>query len=437
MKKNPWIYIPSLYLIEGLPYIIINTVSVLFYGQLGYSNEQITLWTGWLYLPWVLKMFWSPFVDARSTKRKWLLGTQIAMSAVFLFVAGLLFFRALSHVNLGTDLSFFTLSLIGFFIGAFVSATLDIATDGYYLLALSPKEQGYFVGVRTFFYRMAMILGSGLLVSAIGAWEKVGLRSPYNWVAGFSFLAIFFIGCAIYHSIILPKPADDKSVSKSQTQAWTEAFAQYFTQKDVVYILLFILLYRFGEALLEKIVPLFLTKPITEGALGLSLQACGMIKGTFGLIAIILGNLLGGWLLGKFGFKKCIWHFALALVLPNIFYVYLATVKPGLFLIGLLITLENFGYGLAMMALTVFIMYVSQGRYKTSHYAISTGIMALGMMVPSMLSGKMQALLGYRDFFLAAFVISLVTFAIVPLAFKIKLLDTTEAKFKSSSEEES
>lgn len=435
MKTNPWFYVPSLYLIEGLPYIIINTVSVLFYGQLGYSNEQITLWTGWLYLPWVLKMFWSPFVDARNTKRNWLLGMQVAMSAVFLFIIGLIFFRSLSHANLSADFSFFTLSLIGFFIGAFVSATLDIATDGYYLLSLTPREQGYFVGVRTFFYRLAMILGSGILVSAIGSLEGHGLPTPYNWVAGFGVLAVLFLVCAVYHSFVLPKPAGDTPLQKPQTQAWAEAFSQYFSQKDVVYILLFILLYRFGEALLEKIVPLFLTKPVAEGALGLSLTVCGQIKGTFGLIAIILGNLLGGWLLGKYGFKKCIWYFAVALVLPNIFYVYLAAVKPGIFLVGLLITLENFGYGLAMMALTVFIMYVSQGRYKTSHYAISTGIMALGMMVPSMLSGKLQALLGYQNFFLAAFVISLVTFAIVPLSFKIKLLDETEAKFKSSSEE--
>ena len=435
MKTNPWAYVPSLYLIEGLPYIIINTVSVLFYGQLGYSNERITLWTGWLYLPWVLKMFWSPLVDARNTKRNWLLWMQMAMSMVFLLITGLIFFRTLSHSTLSTDFSFFTLSLVGFFIGAFVSATLDIATDGYYLLSLTPREQGYFVGVRTFFYRLAMIAGSGLLVSAIGTLEKHGFPSPYNWAVGFGTLAIFFLVCAVYHKSVLPKPAADIPVQKPQTQAWAEAFTQYFTQKDVLYILLFILLYRFGEALLEKIVPLFLTKPVAEGALGLSLQACGMIKGTFGLIAIILGNLLGGWLLGKFGFKKCIWYFALALVLPNIFYVYLAAAKPGLFFVGLLITLENFGYGLAMMALTVFIMYVSQGRYKTSHYAISTGIMALGMMVPSMLSGKLQALLGYQNFFWAAFIISLVTFAIVPLSFKIKLLDETEAKFKSSSEE--
>lgn len=421
---TPWKYIPTLYLAEGFPYIIINTVSVILYGALGYPNEQITLWTGWLYLPWVMKMFWSPLVDARSTKRRWLLVAQSAMSAVLLALAGLICFYAVTHAK--ADLSFFTLSLLGFFIGAFVSATLDIATDGYYLLALTPQEQGYFVGVRTIFYRIAMILGSGVLVSVTGYLGKELVPAPYNWAVFFGALGVFFAGCAAYHKAILPRPAEDKPAAVTQTRAWKESFSEYFTQPNILYILLFILLYRFGEALLEKIVPLFLLKPAAEGALGISMQDYGLIKGTLGLGAIIAGNLLGGWLLGKFGFKKCIWPFAVALVLPNIFYVYMAAVKPGLATVAVLLTLENLGYGLAMMALTVFIMYVSQGTYKTSHYAISTGIMALGMMVPSMLSGKMQAVLGYEKFFWAAFVISLITFAIVPLSFKIKAIDQAE-----------
>ena len=423
---TPWKYIPTLYLAEGFPYIIINTVSVILYGALGYSNEQITWWTGWLYLPWVLKMFWSPIVDARSTKRRWLLGAQSAMSAVLLALAGLICFYAVTHAQ--ADLGFFTLSLLGFFIGAFVSATLDIATDGYYLLALTPQEQGYFVGIRTIFYRIAMILGSGLLVSVTGYLGKEVVPAPYNWAIFFGALGLFFAGCAVCHRAILPRPAEDKPAAVTQTRAWKESFGEYFTQENILYILLFILLYRFGEALLEKIVPLFLLKPVAEGALGVSMQDYGLIKGTLGLGAIIVGNLLGGWLLGKFGFKKCIWPFAVALVLPNIFYVYMAAVKPRLATVAVLLTLENLGYGLAMMALTVFIMYVSQGKYKTSHYAISTGIMALGMMIPSMLSGKMQAVLGYERFFWVAFMISLVTFAIVPLSFKIKAIDHAEQK---------
>ncbi len=436
MKKylhTPWAFVPTLYLAEGFPYIIINTVSVLLYQDLGLPNDKITLWTGWLYLPWVLKMFWSPLVDARSTKRRWLLAAQTVLSALFLLIAGVLMWHAFTYAGQNGLHSTFTLTLFGFFIGAFASATLDIATDGYYLLALTPKDQSLFVGVRTFFYRVAMILGSGLLISATGALTERGwMDKPLNWVCLFGFLGVLFGLFALVHTFILPKPTEDKAVAASQTHAWKESFATYFTQQNILYILLFILLYRFGEALLEKMVPLFLLGPADEGALAMSKQSFGLIKGTLGLSGIIVGNLLGGWLLSKFSFKKCIWPFACSLVLPNFFYVYLAVAKPGLATVAALITLENFGYGLAMMALTVFIMYVSQGKYKTSHYAISTGIMALGMMVPSMLSGKMQVALGYTKFFWVTALISLVSFAVVPLCFKIKSLEETEQRFKES-----
>lgn len=430
-RTSPWGFIPTLYLAEGFPYIIINVVSVLLYADLGLPNDQITLWTGWLYLPWILKMFWSPLVDARSTKRRWLLGAQTVLAAVFLLIAAVLMFQAFTFAEQTGLQTAFTLTLFGFFFGAFASATLDIATDGYYLLALTPQDQGHFVGIRTIFYRLAMILGSGILISATGALAEKGLApKPYNWVCLFGFLGLLFLAFAAFHLHILPKPQDDKPAATTQTTAWKEAFASYFTQQNILYILLFILIYRFGEALLEKVVPLFLLKPVSEGALGLSMQNYGLIKGTLGLGGIIAGNLLGGWLLGKYGFKKCIWPFACSLVLPNFFYIYLAVAKPGLTVVAALITLENFGYGLAMMALTVFIMYVSQGKYKTSHYAISTGIMALGMMVPSMISGKMQMALGYEKFFWATALISLLSFAVVPLCAKIKTLEETEKKFQ-------
>ncbi len=428
---SPWSFIPTLYLAEGFPYIIINTVSVLLYADLGIANDKITLWTGWLYLPWILKMFWSPVVDARATKRRWLVGAQMVLSAVFLAIAGVLAMQAFSFAQANGLQTTFTLTLFGFLFGAFASATLDIATDGYYLLALTPQDQSLFVGIRTIFYRVAMILGSGVFISATGALAERGfMPKPFNWVCLFGFLGLLFLSFAAFHSRVLPKPEADKPVSSSQVQAWKEAFGTYFTQKNILYILLFILIYRFGEALLEKVVLLFLSKPTADGALGLSMETVGYIKGTLGLGGIIAGNLLGGWLLSKFGFKKCIWPFACLLVLPNFFYVYLATVKPGLAVIATLITIENFGYGLAMMALTVFIMYVSQGAYKTSHYAISTGIMALGMMVPSMLSGKMQMALGYELFFWVTAFISLLSFAVVPLCFKIKTLEETEKRFR-------
>lgn len=438
MTKNPWYYIPSLYLAEGFPYIIINTVSTVLYADLGFSNEKIAFWTGWLYLPWILKMFWSPWIDARSTKRRWLLGAQTALAGVFLLLAALTAWEAFSFAAHQGSLTFFYLSLFGLLAGAFASATLDIATDGYYLLALTPVQQSQFVGIRTIFYRLAMILGSGLLVAGVGALSQAGAAGqqplvpwPFNWALLFLFLAALFAAAAGWHRFILPKPAEDRPVHAARGNAWGDSFKTYFTQKNILYILAFILLYRLGDAFLEKIVPLFLLKPQAEGALGLSVQTYGLIKGTLGLGAVVVGNLAGGWLLGKYGFKKCIWPFAVILILPNFFYAYMAWAHPSTGLITVLITLEHLGNGLALMAFTVFIMYISQGAYKTSHYAISTGIMALGMMLPSMASGWLQARLGYTGFFWLASLVSLVTVAVVPLSFRIKSIEETEASFRT------
>lgn len=418
-NTSPWRYIPSLYFLEGLPYILINVVSGALYTKMGVPNDVFVFWTGFLYLPWTLKMFWSPWIDGKSTKRKWLLLCQFLAAAVFAWVA----------LALGAK-GFFAASLIGFAVGAFISATCDIATDGYYMLALSPEKQGYFVGIRTIFYRLAMIFGGGTLLMFIGFLEKK-TALVQAWQIGFFFVAILFALGAMYHCRILPKPDQDKpAVSAQGKTAFTQSFKSYFTQKNILYILLFILCYRVGDALLEKIITPFLIGPAESGALAVSTAQLGFIKGTLGLGAIIAGNLLGGWLLGKYGFKKCIWPFAIVLILPNFFYAYMAWAKPSIYFISALITLEHLGNGLAMMAFSIFIMYVSQGPYKTSHYAISTGIMALGMMLPSMLSGKIQMALGYEHFFMLSAFISLITLCIVPLTFKIKSIEETEKTFR-------
>ena len=421
MKANPWAYIPSLYFVEGLPYVLINVVSAALYSKLGVPNDVFAFWTGFWYLPWTLKMFWSPLVDGKSTKRRWLLVCQFLFAVLFLLTAWVLGWNA-----------FFTASLCGFAAGAFVSATYDIATDGYYMLALSPEKQGSFIGIRTIFYRLAMIFGGGTLLMLIGLMEEKTGDVLLSWRLGFAGIGVLFALFACYHLWILPKQqTDNPAVSESRLPVFADAFKTYFQQKNIFYILLFILVYRLGDALLEKMVVPFLIGTPESGALALSTQQYGLIKGTLGLAAVIAGNLTGGFLLGRFGFKKCIWPFALILILPNFFYVYMAYAKPALWLTATLITLEHFGNGLALMAFMVFIMYVSQGKYKTSHYAISTGIMAIGMMVPSMLSGKMQTALGYQHFFVAVAVLSICTLAVIPLTQKIKSIEETEKAFRS------
>lgn len=411
-KISPYFYIPTLYFAEGLPYIVINSLSAAIYSSLGIANDVFAFWTSWLYLPWVLKMFWSPFVDTSSTKRKWVLGMQFLLAAVFLLIA------------LSFSLNkFFIASLAGFFVGAFISATNDIATDGFYMLALDEKQQSFFVGIRTLFYRLAMILGVGSVSVFAGIVQARTGSIKTGWTVAMLTTAIIFAVFWLWHLFALPKPQLDKpALESTKMEGFKDAFKTFFTQKNIIAIIAFILLYRLGEASLEKITTPFLIRPAEEGALGLSLQQFGYIKGTLGMVAIILGNILGGVLLARYGFKKCIWPFALALTLPNFVYLYMAYAHPSVPVITALLAFEQFGYGLGFMAFTVFVMMISRGQFKTSHYAISTGIMALGMMIPNMLSGIVQVEVGYKAFYWLVMGVTIPGLFTIPFILKTPVL---------------
>ncbi|WP_138501805.1 MFS transporter [Nostoc sp. PA-18-2419] len=388
---SPWTFIPTLYFTSGIPYVIINTVSVIFYKKLGIDNAQIALWTSFLYLPWVIKMFWGPIVDIYSTKRKWIIYTQFAM------------FCCLGLIALSLQLpNFFFISLTALTIGAFISATYDIATDGFYLLALSPEQQALFVGIRSLFYRLAVVFGSGILVVIAGQLEVSLNNIPLGWTLAIGFSALILAILFIFHRLILPLPESDSQRHLQATEKidFWKIISLYFAQTKIINIIAFILLYRFGEAMLLKIASLFLLDKPEVGGLGLSTSEVGLAYGTFGVISLIFGGILGGLAISKYGLKKCLLPMALALNLPDIFYVYMAYIQPPLILIYPLVSLEQFGYGFGFTAFSVYLMYICQGEYRTSHFAISTGIMALGMMLPGLISGYLQKALGYPLFFI-------------------------------------
>jgi PAT family beta-lactamase induction signal transducer AmpG len=392
LPHSPWNFIPTLYFTSGLPYVIINTASVIFYKKLGVENAQIALWTSFLSLPWVIKMLWGPIVDTYSTKRTWILTTQFAMFCSFALVA-----FSLQLPN------FFYLSLGALTVGAFISATYDIATDGFYLLALNPAQQAFFVGIRSLFYRIAVIFGSGFLVVLAGQLEVYFNNIALSWTLALSFCAVILGILFIFHRLILPRAKlDDQSDLQPDTPKipFWNIIISYFQQNQIGIILAFILLYRLGEAMLLKIASLFLLDKPEAGGLSLSTSEVGLVYGTFGVISLIVGGILGGVVISKYGLKKCLFPMALALNLPNIFYVYMAYTQPTLPLVYLLVSLEQFGYGLGFTGFSVYLMYISQGQYKTSYYAISTGFMALGVMLPGLISGYLQQTLGYPLFFI-------------------------------------
>jgi PAT family beta-lactamase induction signal transducer AmpG len=384
--KNPWSWIPTLYFAEGLPYVLVMTVSVIMYKNLGISNAEIAFYTSWLYLPWVIKPFWSPFVDLLKTKRWWITTMQLLIGAG---LAGIAFFLPTTF--------FFQATLAVFWLMAFSSATHDIAADGFYMLALNESEQSLFVGIRNIFYRIATITGQGLLIVLAGMLEKWTGNIPYAWSLVFFVCAGLFIAIGLYHSYQLPKPTTDKGASLGSLG---NLFKTFFQKKGIVLSLAFILLYRLGEAQLAKLASPFLLDSPETGGLNLSTEQVGIVYGTIGVIALLTGGIIGGIVASKHGLKKWLWYMVAAMNVPNLVYVYLAFTQPENFwVISSCVAIEQLGYGFGFTAFMLYLIYVAQGPYQTAHYAICTGFMALGMMLPGMIAGYLQELMGYDWFF--------------------------------------
>ena len=396
MRKSnysTWAWVPSLYYAEGLPYAFVMIVSVVMYKNMGFSNTDIALYTSWLYLPWVIKPLWSPIVDILHTKRFWIVTMQLLIGA------------GLAGVALSIPASnAFRYTLVFFWLMAFSSATHDIAVDGFYMLGLSSHDQAWFIGIRNTFYRFAILTGQGLLVILAGQLEDWTGETTTAWSMIFGILAVLFIGFSFYHKWKLPYPNSDKSHQdpnlKETIQNFFQVFLSYFKKPQIILVIIFILLYRFGEAQLVKIAPLFMLDAIETGGLGLSTSQYGFIYGTLGMIMLTLGGITGGFFAAKHGLKSWIIWMALAMKLPDLVYVYMAYAQPdNYYLISTFVAIEQFGYGFGFTAYLLFMMMISEGEHKTAHYAICTGFMALGMMLPGMFSGALQESIGYQHFF--------------------------------------
>lgn len=391
--RASWAWVPTLYFAEGLPYVLVVTVSAIMFKQLGISNTDVALYTSWLYLPWVIKPFWSPFVDLVKTKRWWLLLTQLILGAGLAGVA----------LTLNTT-NFFKWSLTIMWLLAFSSATHDISIDGFYMLGLDEGEQSLFVGIRNTAYRIAMIAGQGGLLMLVGLFEKMFGSTVRAWSLGFLIAGGLMILLWLYHSYILPHPVADCTTGVSGKNILKEfgmTFVSYFKKPYILPALLFILLFRFPEAQLGKIAPLFLVDNAASGGLELTTGQVGFAQGTLGVIGLLLGGILGGITLSRHGLKKCIWYMVAAISVPDLVYVYLSWFPTqNMPLVSTCIFIEQMGYGFGFTAYTLFLMYFARGEHQTSHYAISTGIMALGMMLPGMISGMLQEHMGYRTFFI-------------------------------------
>lgn len=409
-QRNPWTWVPTLYFAEGLPYVAVMTISLVLYKQLGLSNAEITFYTSWLYLPWVIKPLWSPFIDVVKTKRWWITGMQLLIGAAF---GGVAFTIPTSFWLQG--------SLFFFWVMAFSSATHDIAADGFYMLGLDQHQQAWFVGIRSTFYRLATIFGQGVLVMIAGNLQVMFRNTiRYSWSLMFYGVAGLFIALWLYHSYILPKPKDDKGMEKlngsklmSELKHTVVTFFTKMPVKEVTIAILFMLLYRMPEGLLAKVSSLFLIDSHGAGGLGLSPQEYGLVQGTVGIIGLTLGGILGGIAAGRDGLKKWLWPMVFAITIPDFVYVYMSYALPeSLLVINICVFFEQFGYGFGFTAYMLYLIYFSQGEYKTSHYALCTALMALSMMIPGLFAGALQEAVGYRSFFIIVMIFCAVTFIV-------------------------
>ncbi|WP_437372040.1 MFS transporter [Maribacter litoralis] len=387
--KGAWAWVPVLYFTQGLPYVLVVTVSVIMYKKLGVSNEDIGLYTSILYLPWVLKPLWSPFVDLKSTKRKWFLSMQLLIAIALLGVG----------LSLPTNM-FFVTSLACFWMAAFASATNDIASDGYYMIGLTEKKQSFFVGMRSTFYRLAMVTGEGLIVVLAGFLENKHGDNTKAWSITMSAAAFLMLVMTVANFFVTPKYESEHIEEKEKPAGFLEVFSSFFKKPGIGIALAFILSYRLGESQLVKMASPFLLDSPDKGGLGYSTEQLGTIFGTAGVIFLSIGGILGGILISRDGLKKWMLPMVLSLNLPNILYAVLAmTNTTSVYAVTATVIFEKFGYGFGFAAFLMYLIYIAEGKSKTSHYAIATGFMALGMMLPGMISGYMQQWLGYDGFF--------------------------------------
>jgi PAT family beta-lactamase induction signal transducer AmpG len=391
--RNPWWWVPSVYFNQAIPYAVVMTLAGVMYKDLGLSNPEITHYTSMLYLPWVIKPLWSPVVDMFGTKRRWTVLLQLVVALALGALAG-----ALHAPN------FIILSLAVMWIMAISSATHDIAADGYYMLGLRQKDQAAFVGVRSTSYRLANLVVQGPLVMLVGLLTRSIGDVRMAWSTAFVILAAVFGLLVAWHQFVLPRPQSDHAVkSGSPFQGFIDTFVSFFKKRDIWLILGFTLTFRLGEAQILKLVAPFLKDPLSAGGLGLTNEQYGGAYGTVGIIALTIGGLFGGWLISRRGLKRCLWLMVFGVHLPDLVFVFLSSVQPQNFaLISACLAIEQFGYGFGFTAMMLYMIMVSEGEHKTAHYALCTGLMALGMMAPGYVSGDIQQYLGYRNFFIWA-----------------------------------
>ena len=408
-KINPWAWIPSLYFIEGLPNVIVSVLAVIIFSKMGMSDAESTFYASVIYLPYFIKPLWSPFIDIFKKKRWWIVTLQMVLGIGCALLAVLF-----------TSSFLISAAMVVFILMAFASATHDIAADGFYILALDSNKQSVFVGIRSAFYRLAVLFGKGAVVILAGLLEEYIGDVPKAWQITFFVVAILFFCASLFHSAVLPHPDDDRG-EKHRTPAeigreFIGTFISFFRKPGIIVAMLFILFYRFPEALIEKVMQLFMLAPHSEGGLEMTTAQLGMTYGLWGAISLVAGGIIGGLAISVYGLKKMLKPMAISMSLTCIVFLILSSLdSPSLYLINFCVIIEQFGYGFGFSAYMLYLLYFAKGNSSTSHYAICTGFMALGLMFPGFFAGYIKDIIGYQSFFLLTIISCVITLLVASL----------------------
>ncbi|MEJ8763353.1 MFS transporter [Phocaeicola sp. HCN-40430] len=426
-KRNPITWVPTAYFAMGLPFVVLNMVTVLMFKGLNVEDKLITFWTSLILLPWTLKPLWSPFLELFKTKKFFVIATQLITGITFGLVA---FSLNLPH--------FFSIAIALLAIIAFSGATHDIVCDGVYMSELSTEEQAKYIGWQGAFYNIAKIIATGglvylagYLIESYGGGAGADASSVLSanqkaWMIIMAILCVVMVLLGIYHMFMLPSGSNNvKKEARSTKEVMSElgnVLLAFFKKHHIVYYLFFIILYRFAEGFVMKIVPLFLKASRDMGGLGLSEKEIGLYYGTYGAAAFVLGSLLAGYYIAARGLKKTLFSLCCIFNLPFVVYAFFAFFQPenGIIICSGIV-FEYFGYGFGFVGLTLFMMQqVAPGKHQMAHYAFASGIMNLGVMIPGMLSGWVCELLGewfnkpggYEPFFIFVLIATIPAFLI-------------------------
>ena len=391
--RSPLWWVPSLYTAESLPFNAVILVSVMMYKSFGLSDSTIAFWTSWLLLPWALKPFFGPLLETRKSKKGIVIVTEAFAGACFGVMAFCL------------PLPFwFQASLSVFAIMAFNSATHDMAADGLYIDALDTVGQAKYVGVQSAFWNIGQVVAQGGLTVLAGKLEQSYGIVP-AWALVWGAFGIIMAAFAVYHAFVVPRGRAPAAMATSASEIFSslrEVSTDFFLKKNIWWLIAFALLFRTAEGQIEKIAQLFMRAKVADGGLGLSTADVGFAYGTAGTIGMVAGSMVGGWFAAKVGLKKAVVPLALILNVPNVLFTYLATSQnANLWVVTACASVEKFSLGMGFVAMTLVLMQqMAPGKYSTAHYGFATALMNVSMMVPSMTSGFMSDLLGYKRFFI-------------------------------------